>query len=376
MRKCFVIILFLQSIINTVQSQTHDVNQWPQLMELAQKDSVAEIERLAALKFHVLINDYRKSKGLDTLLWNEVMWISSRNHCVWMTENDQLSHAERTNTKYFTGPDPSKRYQSASLGRTEGSYTAENILYHYSSNGRQKNRIAREIAETSFSNWKNSPGHNASMLSPKSTMHGVAFLVELDGKVWGADLFGQCKDCIFGPPKPKPVLAEKYQLLKSSSKEVDKEELQALVTELQKVIEDSLYKEQNKNSKNAQTRKMKLEKIARNYMEVSVKSSSSAILKNKSRVESYKSINTYEYDAYRVVRGGKKNKTGLRILENEIILEKEAVYFTIEETLSDILSIFNKSAYQSDVFREVGFCVSIQKKNSEVIITVVRIMGN
>lgn len=53
MSKYFVFFSFLQSIINTVQSQTHDVNQCPQLMEMAQKDSVAEIERLAALKFHI-----------------------------------------------------------------------------------------------------------------------------------------------------------------------------------------------------------------------------------------------------------------------------------------------------------------------------------
>ncbi len=72
MRIYFVVFLFLKSIIYTAYSQTYDVNHWPQLMEMAQKDSVAEIERLAALKFHVLINDYRSSKDLDTLLWNDL----------------------------------------------------------------------------------------------------------------------------------------------------------------------------------------------------------------------------------------------------------------------------------------------------------------
>lgn len=345
------------------------------MMALAETDSLADIERLAAQKFHVLINDYRSSNDLDTLLWNEVLWISSRNHCVWMMENDQLSHYEWADTKYFTGSDPAERYKSASRGRTEGNYTAENILYHFASSGAHKNRIAQQIAETSFLQWKNSPGHNASMLSPKSSMHGVAFLISKEGKVWGADLFGFCEGCVFGPPTPKPILAKKYQLVKSSATGIDKAELQVVLDELQNELLDSLYTFPNNNSAEIPKRKKALEKAAQNYLKASIKSSSSVILKNKSHSGSYTSFTSKEFDAHSVVRNNPKNKTNAKIRENEIRLEKEASYFTLEETLSDIRYFLGKSATTSENFREVGYAVAVQKKKGKVIVTVLGVFG-
>ena len=73
------------------------------LLNSSKNDSIQKIERLAALKFHILINNYRLKNGLDTIGWDEGLWLTCRNHNVWMASNSDLTHKQLKNTKFFIG---------------------------------------------------------------------------------------------------------------------------------------------------------------------------------------------------------------------------------------------------------------------------------
>ncbi len=158
------------------------------LIEKSKQDSIAEIERMAALEFHKLINKYRTENGLSTIKWNETLWIATINHNKWMTKTGTLSHHQTTNNKYFTGKSPGDRLSYAQAGNSHYGWSGENALYNYSSTGKTKEEIAKNIAQKSFTQWKNSPGHNENMLSKRHGSHGVAFAIN-GSVVWGTDLF-------------------------------------------------------------------------------------------------------------------------------------------------------------------------------------------
>jgi uncharacterized protein YkwD len=169
-------------------AQTYTINDVDKLLSQSEKDSIAKIERLAAKEFHKLINEYRVENNLTTISWDETLWIACRNHNSWMAESNNLSHHQTNKNKNFTGINPSDRFNYAAGGRANNSWSGENALYNYSANGKTIAEIAKNIAETSFTQWKNSPGHNENMLESRHAMHGVAFILN-GGKVWGTDLF-------------------------------------------------------------------------------------------------------------------------------------------------------------------------------------------
>ncbi|MGL5890271.1 MAG: CAP domain-containing protein, partial [Bacteroidia bacterium] len=130
------------------------------LLKQSETDSVMKTERLAALKFHILINQYRKENKLDTICFSDTLWLASRNHCVWMYTNDQLNHIEEENTPSFTGEDPGDRYDFVTNKKGNCNWTGENILYSYTW-AKTIEEIATDMASSSFSTWQASPGHNA-----------------------------------------------------------------------------------------------------------------------------------------------------------------------------------------------------------------------
>jgi uncharacterized protein YkwD len=151
-------------------------------------DSVMKIERLAALKFHTLINQYRKENKLDTIRFNDTLWLASRNHCIWMKQNDQLSHIQEANTPSYTGDDPGDRYDFVVNNAGNCSWTGENAQYNYVYGSRIA-EMADVIAQRSFASWKSSPGHNANMLRDRHWQHAAAYILEPSGRFWGCDLF-------------------------------------------------------------------------------------------------------------------------------------------------------------------------------------------
>ncbi len=179
-----IVILLHQPLI----AQVFQVNKLTAVINQCTKDSVQKTERLAALKFHTLINEYRKKNKIDTLVWDDVLWLAARNHSVWMGTNGELSHSEKEGTKNFTGTDPGDRYYYASNHNSDN-WSGENALYNWNDDGATMEIISDEMAKGSFLQWKNSPGHDANMRAKGSRSHAVAFYLEPQGAVWATDLF-------------------------------------------------------------------------------------------------------------------------------------------------------------------------------------------
>ena len=191
MNKLRSLLLGLLLIVSTaLQAQVYTASSLPRLLAKAEQDSISRIERLAAMEFHRIINEYRKENDLDQLMWDDTLWLTCRNHNIWMAANNELSHGENEGTAMYTGSGPGARYRYASQENGATSWSGENALYNWSVRGDDMAEIASYIAEYSFNQWKNSKGHDQNMRKPGSKIHGVAFTIEDNGQVWGTDMFG------------------------------------------------------------------------------------------------------------------------------------------------------------------------------------------
>src|ERR1044071_5443656 len=79
------------------------------IVKSSESDSIQYIERMAAYLFHQKINSYRAAKQLNTLAWDDTLWLAARNHTQWMNTNSKLSHEENSNSTGFTGKSPGDR---------------------------------------------------------------------------------------------------------------------------------------------------------------------------------------------------------------------------------------------------------------------------
>lgn len=111
------------------------------------------------LAFLTLINNYRTSNGLPTLTMSNSLYNASENHSWDMAAYNYFSHTGRD------GSTPWDRIRAA--GYTYNTYLGENIAAGYAD------------AQSVFTAWRNSPGHNANMLSPNFHAIGV-------GRVYGS----------------------------------------------------------------------------------------------------------------------------------------------------------------------------------------------
>lgn len=153
-------------------------------------DSTQYIERMAAYLFHQKINEYRSAKQLNTLVWDDTLWLAARNHTQWMNTNAKLSHEETTNSTGFTGKSPGDRYAYVSSDNGKAQWCGENALYNYSAVGLTANQIAEKIAQYSLEQWEASPGHNANMLAEAAYLEGTAFIINNE-QVWATSLFAR-----------------------------------------------------------------------------------------------------------------------------------------------------------------------------------------
>lgn len=208
------------------------------LLNSSKNDSIQKIERLAALKFHILINNYRLKNGLDTIGWDEGLWLTCRNHNLWMASNSDLTHKQLKNTKFFIGEEPNNRYDYTTLNKGNCRWSGENALYNFNSDGRNIVEITDNISTKSFEQWKNSPGHNRNMLGESHKVHGVAFLLKSYSKeyypttiVWGTDLFSFNQDGQFNhslsPVNPSNLTLFKSNILRKSNVKLDLRQLES-----------------------------------------------------------------------------------------------------------------------------------------------------
>lgn len=343
------------------------------VLKSASKDSLRYIERLAALNFHERLNQYRVKKGKSEIKWDETLWLTSYNHCLWMDAHDVLSHRQIANTRFFSGLSPGDRYNFAAGGNSANSWTGENALYNYSARGESAEDIAENIAEYSLNQWIQSPGHHENLLSGSHSMHGTAFRINDDGQVWGTDLFAYSSSNTSGQimaETPKPDFV-KDAAEPAPGNEINKDvKIAASVKpkkfNLEKSVNDlsvSFYKADDRK------RNKSLEKAALSHAEYL------AYAKNASAEQDNRSSRFYARTSFgRVLKasGGLfLFSSGSRKLKEQLaLLEVDLDTFSADTILS---LACEKLGNAPDYARKVGIGVFMKRKKNTLRIAVVRL---
>lgn len=110
--------------------------------------------------FLTLINQYRAQNGRGPLAYSGKLNAAANYHSWEMAEYNYFSHTLRGGVTWSGN--------IANFGYTANTYKAENIAAGY------------ETAATVFNTWKNSPGHNANMLSANHTVIGIGRSYDVD----------------------------------------------------------------------------------------------------------------------------------------------------------------------------------------------------
>ncbi len=125
--------------------------------------------------FVILINDYRAQNGLGSLSACTSLNRAAQGHSEDMRDQNYFSH---------TGLDNSTPWDRAcdacyDLGCGPQTAMAENIA------------AGNSAAQATFTQWKNSPGHNANMLGASFTVMGI-------GRATGGGMYGVYWTNVFG----------------------------------------------------------------------------------------------------------------------------------------------------------------------------------
>jgi uncharacterized protein YkwD len=125
--------------------------------------------------FLAIINDYRQQNGLGTLTACTSLNRAAQGHSEDMRDNDYFSHTGLNNST------PWDRACDAcyDLGCGPSTAMAENIA------------AGNSDAQATFTQWKNSPGHNANMLGANFTQIGI-------GRATGGGTYGVYWTNVFG----------------------------------------------------------------------------------------------------------------------------------------------------------------------------------
>jgi uncharacterized protein YkwD len=152
------LLCFLLIVMNTVSVAASSGRTGHSFVALQASSAsyCAEPEELAFLK---LINDYRAQNGLGPLVLTQTLGAASEHHSVDMAVNNYFAHI------LFDGTDWSQNMTN--YGYTYNTYRGENLA------------AGNESASATFTQWKNSAGHNANMLTANYTAIGI-------GRAYGA----------------------------------------------------------------------------------------------------------------------------------------------------------------------------------------------
>lgn len=178
-----------------------------------QTDSLSKLELESSIEFNNLINQYRKNNHLPQLVWDMGLWLSARNHSIYMAATGQFDHGQTNgNSSYFTGNTLPERIKKVVLqngiSNADSTYfpftkyilrgrnplEGENIhlLMDPSLSSKLETMkipaLAKSLAKNAFTGWKNSPGHNRNMLRINFKAHGTAFIIYKD-RVYVTDDF-------------------------------------------------------------------------------------------------------------------------------------------------------------------------------------------
>lgn len=371
-------VVVCAALYQNLNAQICRTSKIPELLSLTKTDSIQKIERLAAIKFHKIINNYRRKNKLDTIGWDEGLWLTCRNHNIWMATNSELSHTERKNTKCFLGVEPSDRYKYTTSQKGTCQWSGENALYNYDKKGKTISEIASNIAINSFEQWKNSPGHNSNMLGKNHKVHGVAFCLIDNSKVWGTDLFSSTIDGQFNnmgnikveesPIVLNPKIPEQNVIPIEKKIKID-------VHKLEDELLNKLYATYNNKENGLIKKNRAMEKASINHSEYmsSVKQLTHNEIKTKR--------NFYgENKEKRMIRAThgiyllSKRKT--KITESIAMIETNAKNLDIEKIALDIqtkLDLEQKAGFSKI---QLGYGVILKRNKNNLTFYVTRIIGN
>ena len=360
-------IVFFCAIQSLYSQQVSTVTNLPNLLNIPATDSVQKIERLAAFKFHHLINNYRLSKKLDTLAWNDTLWLISRNHSIWMSTNLKLSHGEIKGTPCYTGNSPGQRFTYAQYNNPVIAWSGENALYNFSSKGRTINEIAENVANQSIVDWKNSPGHNSNMLDKKHQMHGVSFCLNTNGKVYATDLFAIYDE------QSLNYLMYAHSNNNNNNSKIGKKTVSPKDLTLQKELMAELYELSEEQEKEAKRSKA-AEKASIRH---------SDYMANLQKV-THEEVNTNNYYyAKNVNKRIQKAATytyfllhpNLKVAESIAVIEVIASNLKLDKIAKEILLRLNTEGNMINNPLSIGYGVSIIRFKGELKIYVTRIIG-
>jgi uncharacterized protein YkwD len=114
-----------------------------------------------AREFARQVNDYRKSIGLEPLVWHQDLFEIAQSHSEDMAANDYFSHTN------LDGQSPFDRLEEAGITY---STAGENIAYGYAT------------AEEVLTGWLDSAGHKENIERAAYTHHGAGY--DPDGHYW------------------------------------------------------------------------------------------------------------------------------------------------------------------------------------------------
>lgn len=151
-----------------------------------------------------LINDLRKSEGLEPLISNDTLIKAAEFHSEYMARYNDLSHEQKFR-KYRT---PKKRVLKfdGDVFLTIG----ENILHTTPQFIPKKKKEVIALAQEMFNSWKNSPGHYANMVTPEYVYAGLGFKRDPNKNIiYATQVFG-----IKGHKVPNQISENSYKLRK------------------------------------------------------------------------------------------------------------------------------------------------------------------
>lgn len=385
-------LVLLLGFCPALNAQVAENTQLNVIIKNASIDSIQKIERLAAILFHDKINAHRVSHGKEKLGWDDTLWLASRNHNMWMMANEELSHHQKAGTKGFSGVTPGDRYDYASRRKGKCSWSGENALYNYSAGYGTIQKNAEHIAEYSFNQWKNSPGHNENMLNGSSRVHGVAFTIVSGERVWGTDLFGRpsystivmmpaaipgvkltgTPELIVSAPAPQPksksepvattpAKAQKTKFVSASAKYV-KLNLEETTTNLQNALYSSAGVKNNKS----------LAKAAQHHAEYMAANQKLVHEEAKQKRKYY--AGSPQQRIVKASRGAKLfHKKKIAYTESIAMVQADAAAFDINTISKTILAALDKEKTASTGTTDaVGFGMVIKRIRNELRIYVVR----
>jgi hypothetical protein len=140
------------------------------LKEQLKTDTVLRFEYACAMEFHKYLNNYRTSRKLKPLRWNDTLWVVAMNHGNYLSENDLFSHQQIARKSLFSGVQPGNRYEFAVKSKHSIAGYGENL---YMTSFENKNN-PDQFAFKAFNAWKKSSGHNKNMLFKSLDEHGTA----------------------------------------------------------------------------------------------------------------------------------------------------------------------------------------------------------